>query len=140
MTKQYLINEDNLPPKIPVIFSYEIMREIENFKGNNQFEKEGLLKLFYYIKGIEKHISNRAIAFGYGNEYTRYPNGTTIINDMGVSFSLVDYSERTFVQIVWIDFNLEDFGLMESKKKKNVILTESQLRNIIREALTKVLR
>ena len=72
--------------------------------------------MFSYIKWIENHISNRAIVFGYGSNYTIDDNVTTIIYDMGVSFTLYNDSERTFVKVVWIDLNLEDFGLQENKK------------------------
>ncbi len=49
MAKQHLINEDKLPPKLPVIITDEIKNEIEVIKEYNQFEKEGLLKLDSYI-------------------------------------------------------------------------------------------
>lgn len=61
------------------------------------------------------HISNRAIAFGYGSNYPMYSNGTTYVYDMGVVFCLKDDSEKVFVEISWIDLNLEDFGLQESR-------------------------
>lgn len=128
MAKQYLLNEDKLPPKLPVIYSDDVINEIDNIKEYNQFEKEGLSKFFSYIKGMENHISNRAIAFDYGNNYARYSDGTIFAYDIGVTFRLVDDTERIYVEITWMDFNLEDFGLtLWENKKINIsrIITET---------------
>lgn len=98
---------------------------------------EGLSRLFSYIKGIENHISNRAIAFGYGSNYTMYSNGITYVYDMGVVFCLKDDSEKVFVEITWIDLNLEDFGLQENKKVNiSRIITET-INNYLRKNLIK---
>lgn len=114
ITKHYLINEAELS-KLPVIYSEDIKCEIDYIKEHNQFEKEGLSRLFLYIKGIEKHISNRAIAFGYGNNYRRNYDDSVLVNEYGAIFRVVDGTDRTFVEIVWIDLNLEDFGLQENR-------------------------
>ena len=45
---------------------------------------------------------------------------------MGVVFCLKDDSEKVFVEITWIDLNLEDFGLQENKKVNiSRIITET---------------
>lgn len=150
MIKRRLINEDNLPPKLPVVYSDEIMHKIENIKDYNQFEKDGLSKMFSHVKGVENHISNRAIAFGYGINYKMKPGKTVLIHDFGVAYRLVNNADRTFVEIVWMDLNLEDFGLevppmmnenKQSKKhtKKIYRLNESQLRRIVMDVIQKVL-
>ena len=124
MSKQYLLNEDKLPPKLPVIYSDDVINEIDNIKEYNQFEKEGLSRLFSYIKGIKNHISNRAIAFSYGK--VQYSYGTSIIYDFGVGFCLEDDSEKVYVKVVWLDLSLEDFGLQENKKVNiSRIITET---------------
>jgi hypothetical protein len=115
MVKQYLLNEDNLPPKLPVVYSDDVMNEIEYIRQRNLFEKEGLSRLFSHIKGIENHISNRAIAFGYGSNYTMDSNEITYVYDMGVVFCVKDDSEKVFIEISWIYLNLEDFGLQENR-------------------------
>lgn len=149
MANQYLLNEDNLPPKLPVIFSEEIINEIEVIKEYNQFEKEGLIKLDSYIKWIGNHISNRAIAFDYGNNFRRESDGTTTIYDMGVSFCVKEGTDGTFIEISWLHFNLEEFGLeipvWESKQynrnrmKHSIHLIESDLKRMIDESVKRVL-
>ena len=49
MVKQYLLNEDELPPKLPVIYSDDVINEINYIRERNLFEKEGLSRLFSYI-------------------------------------------------------------------------------------------
>ena len=49
MAKQHLLNEDNLPPKLPVVYSDDVLNEIEYVRQRNLFEKEGLSKLFSHI-------------------------------------------------------------------------------------------
>lgn len=75
----YLANEDRLPQRLPVVYFDGIMYEIESIKDYNRFNKDGLSKLFSYIKWVEKHVSNRAIAFGYGDNVVMNSDGMTII-------------------------------------------------------------
>ena len=128
MAKQYILKEDKRPPNLPVVYSDDVINEIKNIKEYNQFEKDGLSRLFSYIKGIENHISNRAIAFGYGNNYARNADETTYVYDFGVTFRIVDDTDRTFVEITWMDLNLEEFGLkLWENRKINIsrIITET---------------
>lgn len=113
--KQYFLNEDSLPPKLPIIFSDSIASQIQDICDCNRGNTYGLSALQKYLNGIINHFSNRAIAFGYGNNYPMYSNGTTYVYDMGVVFCLKDDSEKVFVEISWINLNLEDFGLQESR-------------------------
>jgi len=119
MVKQHILNEGDLPPKLPVIFSDEIADRIRDIRFYNQFDKEGLSRLFSYIKGIKNHISNRAIAFSYGS--ASYSYGASIIYDFGVGFCLEDDSEKVYVKVVWLDLNLEDFGLNENRHIDKII-------------------
>ena len=48
MVKQHMLNEGDLPPKLPVIFSDEIADRIRDIRFYNQFDKEGLSRLFSY--------------------------------------------------------------------------------------------
>ena len=66
-----------------------------------------------------------------------YSNGTTYVYDMGVVFCLKDDSEKVFIGITWIDFNLEDFGLTENRKVNiSRIITET-INNYLRRNLIK---
>ena len=115
MIKQYRINEVKKTQQLPVVYSDDVINKIEYIKENNLFEKDGLGMLFSHIKGIENYISNRAIAFDYGNNFARDTDGTVIVYDMGISFLLVDKSGVIFDEIVGMDLNLEDFGLQENR-------------------------
>ena len=148
--KRGALKEDRLPPKLPVIFSADVTYQIDEISSYNQYNVNGLSAWKEYIDWLSTHVSNRAIAFDYGNNFTRYPDGTTIINNIGIGFCLEDDSKKVYVRIVWIDFNLEDFGLEippslnESKKSKNTTkkvyyLTESHLRSIIKEVIKNML-
>jgi len=121
MIKQFLLNEDKLPPKLPVIFSNEIIDKIQDIRFYNQFDKEGLSRLFSYIKSVENHISNRSIAFSYGSDYTMDSNETIYVHDYGVIFCLVDYSDTIYVKVVWMDLNPKDFGLNENRYIDKII-------------------
>lgn len=143
--KRYLLNEDKLPPKLPVVYSDTITSQIEDITNYNKGNISGLSALVEYIDGISKHISNRAIAFGYGSTLTRNTDGMTIMYDRGVCFRLVNDSERTFIIVNWINLTPEDFGLemppmlYENKTKKIYRLTETQLHTIIKEVVKEVL-
>ena len=152
MNKQYLLNEDTLPPKLPAIYSEEIKNDIEIIKEYNQFEKQGLLELDAYIKWLESHITNRSIAFNYGRNFTVESDGAIFIDYLGVRFRIEDDSKRVFVKITWIDMKLEDYGLeappslMENNQhntsgmKHTIYLKESNLRRIIVESLKSVFK
>lgn len=131
--KQYILNEDNLPPTLPIIFSDSVTSQIEDICNYNRGNDYGLSKLKKHLKWITNHFSNRAIAFGYGNNYPMYSNEIAYIYDMGVVFCLKDDSERVFVEINWIDLNFEEFGLYENRMVNiSRIITEtihSYLRN-----------
>lgn len=130
--KQYILNEDSLPPKLPIIFSDSITSQIQDICDYNRGNTYGLSALQKYLKGIINHFSNRAIAFGYRSNYPMYSNGTTYVYEMGVVFCLKDDSEKVFVEITWIDLNLEDFGLQENKK--------ANISRIIAETINSYLR
>lgn len=111
MLKQYLLNEDKLPQKLPVVYSDSITRQIEEISDYNRGNTNGLSALNEYVNWISNHVSIYSIAFGYGNNYRRNPNGITTLYDRGVSFSIIDDCERTFVYIIWINLNFEELGL-----------------------------
>jgi hypothetical protein len=114
--KQYLIKEDWRPQKLPVVYSEYITDQIQDIMIINQGNVNGLSALADYIDRTANHISNRAIAFGYGSNYTRESDNTTYVYYYGVTYRVVDGTDKTFVEIVWIDLNLDDFGLQENKK------------------------
>ena len=144
----YLLNEDKLPPKLPVVYSDYVSNQIELISDYNE-GNVNLSKWRNYIDGISSHISNRAIAFDY--EHTRESDGTTINVYMGVSFYLVNDSEKVFVEIVWMDLKPENYGLeippylYENKhhntkrEKRTIHLKESELKHMINETVRRLL-
>lgn len=143
---RYLLNEDNLPPKLPVIYSENITNLIEDIAEYNEGNDNGLTELSNYIKGISRHVSNRAIAFDYGGNCEIDSNGIDILYDRGVSFCLMDDADRIFVEIIWIDLNLDDYGLEypfyenRQRHKNSIIISQSRLKNIIKESVRQALR
>lgn len=87
--KQYILNEDNLPPTLPIIFPDSVTSQIEDISNYNRGNDYGLSKLKKHLKWITNHFSNRAIAFGYGSYFTIDDDVTTIIYDMGVGFTFI---------------------------------------------------
>lgn len=142
----YLLDEDEKPQKLPVIFTDYVTNQIEETINYNRGNIYGISALGNYIDWITNHVSNRAIAFDYGGKFARNSDGMTIIYDKGICFYLIDDSEKVFVEIVAIDLNLEEFGLKtpslnESKnikKRKIHYIKESQLRQIIREVIYRI--
>ena len=119
--KLFSLNEDKLPPRLPVIYSDYITSQIEDICDSNRGNANGLSELKKFIKRVANHVSNRAIAFCYGNNCSMPSNGTVYIYDMGAVFCLKDDLEKVFIEITWIDLNLKDFGLNENRHIDNII-------------------
>lgn len=122
-TKQ--IYEDKLPPKIPVVGSSKVKAEILKIENYNQNNRESLSRWFQYIHNLESYISNPVIAWDYTGKY-QHRNGTTIVKELGynVQFKInTDKSNKNFIEIINLDYNLKEFGLDVPPS-----LTESTLR------------
>ena len=78
MRKCYLI-EDKLPPKLPVIFSAKISKQIKAIYAKNQDNAEAISQWDKYIDGIKGYISNPVIALDYTNRFQRLPRGGRFI-------------------------------------------------------------
>ena len=124
--KQYILNKDKRPPQLQVVYTDYITNHIQQIIDNNQGNINGLSALGDYIDWVSNHVSNRAIAFDYGGNFAKNSDGMIIIYDKGISFYLVDDSDKVFVEIVGLDLNLEEFGLCENKKVNiSRIITET---------------
>lgn len=136
----YLINEDKKPPKLPIIFTDYVTSQIEEIIDYNKGNIYGLSALGNYVDWITNHVANRAIAFDYGNNFARNSDGMTIIYDKGISFYLIDDSEKVFVEIVAIDLNLEEFGLEKPPMMETIKQYKSHINRIIKETINTYLR
>ena len=131
MMSQFYMKEDKLPSTLPVIFSTKIMREINGIDCNNQSNVDGLSEWHNYLDGVERYLSNPAIAFDYTNRFSRFPNGARFIRDfnINVGYKVItdDTTSQQCVYIFMMNLNLEEFGLNvpstanESKQRMETI-------------------
>lgn len=141
--KRSRINEDTLPPQLPVILSDRISQQIDKIGEYNKNNKEALEQWLGYIDSVVNYVSNPAIAWDYNNRHIRFPNGTRFIRDFDYN---VGYSIKTngyvYVYIYKMNLMLEEFGLISPQSLEenhaSICITESQLRHIIRETLTRL--
>ena len=130
---------------LPVIFAPEIIYRIEYIKSRNQFNTEGLSQWIDYLEWIVRFISNKSIAWDYAGQFKSDRYGNVYFNSLGYNlvFNFEEDEETTqlYVVIVDMDLNIEEFGLNESKTRKNTNrLTETYLYHIIKSTIRSVLR
>ena len=94
MIKTYL-NEENLPPKLPVSFSAEIRNNINLIKDYNQNNRDALYQWGEYIDNLKNYISNRKIAWDYANRYVHFPNGAVHLVELGYDVTFIVSIDRT---------------------------------------------
>lgn len=156
MIKRYELNEDRLPPKLTVLFSQKIRREIESIEIRNQNNIDGLYKWRDYLNGIRSYISNPAIAFDYTNRYSRFPNGAIYNRDFDYNVGYViktnNSTNQLFVYVFMVNLKPNEFGLkVPSNIKENkqyntnrvnqtIYLKESELKQMIEESVRNVLK
>lgn len=114
MRQHYLI-EEKLPPKLPVSFSAEIRKKINDIYAYNQNNIDGLYQWDEYIEGLKSYISNRSIAFDYANRYTTFPNGARHLRDLGYDVSFIvstnKNTNKNYVYVFMANLKPEEFGL-----------------------------
>ena len=141
-----LLKEDKLPPKLPVRLSTNVYRQIDVIDNYNQKNATGINQWYHYIDTIIGHISNPAIAWDYAGILTHFPNGAISMTDFNSNVGFIvrtnNLTNQAYVYVFKMDLKPEEFGLKVPptlKENKNIILTESQLRNIIRRTILDVL-
>jgi hypothetical protein len=160
---KYKLNEDKRLDKLPVRYSDELSKKIEEVKFYNMFEVENIEQWINSIKGLVSWVSDPSIAWDNQNKFTHYPNGETYIKRYGLRFSIMTYKdeqgiEHNFVYIITITLNPQDYNLKippylyENKKYKSarmvdkkchkdaIRLNESHIRQIVRETLRQYLQ
>lgn len=139
---KYYVNE-NAQPKLPVRFSPEIDYEIDTVCARNINNDEGLIQFAKYIEGLKKYISNPVIAWDNMDRYYHHPNGETYLDELGYDIGFIikeDDENKTYVYVFYLNLNLDDFGLCESRRKNIIRLTSSDLKRIITESVQRILQ
>lgn len=138
----YCIKEDKRLPKLSVRFSQEITSGIESVNARNYDNQEALSEWNDYIDGIIRYISNPVIAWDNMNRFHHTSNRETFIDEMGMDVGFIietDSTDNQYVYVFYLDLKTEDYGLYESVRMKSVVLTELDLRMMVRECVCRIL-
>ena len=140
--KQYVLNEDKLPPKLFVLFSPQINKQMDDIYACNQKNVKALYEWYDYIDGIRNHLSNSTIAWDNQGKYWRSRSGEMHLNDFGYDATyMIRISKKTglpYVYVTNINLNPQNFGLrVSSMSEKRYIYN---IDSIITEAINRYLR
>ena len=140
--KQFQIKEEKIK-KLPVRFSQEIANEIEWINFRNFGNDEALSQWNDYIETIICYISDPVIAWDNMNRYRHNSYGETFIKELGMDVGFVieidNHTNKSFVYIFYLDLNIEEFGLKESKQRnRTLIITEQQYNELLQMPLDNV--
>ena len=141
--------EEKLPRKFTVILSPKTIREMEEIYRLNSNKVNELYQWYSYIDDVQNYVSNRAVAWNYNGRNIRFPNGALFIKDfdynVGYTIKTNKYTEQTYVYVFMMNLKTEEFGLkrppviQESKKKRQIVIKESQLHSIIHKTIRRLL-
>lgn len=147
--KQYQLYEYKSPFKFATCFSPEFEEKIEIIKAYNQNNEYAITQLKNELLAILNHISNPSIAWCYSQKYKQNSRETIFSRILGydIIYNIVTDNNGASVCIIDINFNPEEFGLKTPqlnennviKKRKILYLKESQLRQIIREVIYRIM-
>lgn len=138
------MNEDKLPPKIPVRFSTKVSSKIDSIISHNKGNIQAISEWLEYLETVKNYVSNPVIAWDYTNRNIQLKNGTKFIQDFdfNIGYTIItDYTTNSpFVYIFMVNLKPQEFGLRECKRRRNAVtITESKLRRIIAESIRKIL-
>ena len=139
------LKEDKRLPKLPVIFSPEIIQSIEDIHRRNYDNQEALTEWENYIDGVIGYISNPVIAWDYVGRYPHFPNGAIFVNDFGYNAAFIVKTNfktnQPFVYLFKLNLNLEAFGLKMLPLKEEILLsiTESEIKNMVMECVCRII-
>ena len=153
------LKEDKRLAKLPVVFSPEIFQSIENLHQRNYDNPEALTEWDNYLDGVIGYISNPVIAWDNMGKFSHKPNGETYISEgdieVGFIIKVDNTTHQSFIYVFRINFHNENYGLRESitkigtvigeysccknvlqgKPSKNIIVTESDIKNMVLECV-----
>lgn len=145
MRRDYIINEDTRPPRLPIWFVPELRNTISDiYAVNIKTNRNNTIQWFQDIQCVKSQIPERAIGFLYPRGQRGNYRMPQNILGFNVSYSVKKNNDRAYVCVYNMDLNLENYGLVnpskvQENKSRHIILRESQLRSIIRETLRRVL-
>lgn len=112
---KFVLKEDKLPIRLPVVFSPSINKEIELIDEFNQPFGDSLYEWYDYIDGIIDYLSYAKIAFDYANRFRRLPNGCPFVEDfeynVGFSVKTNKRTHKAYVYVFMINLKAKEFGL-----------------------------
>lgn len=147
---KFYLHEDRPPKQLQVIFSSDIINEMDNIEYLNQNNAEGLSEWYQYIESIKNWLSNPSIAWDYANRFAKFPNGARFIRDFNcnIGYTVKTNQYGAYVFVFMINLKPQEFGLNTIKENKSIYtdntmktnkkvirLTEADLHNMITEAV-----
>ena len=156
MNIRYHLKEDKIAKKIPIMFSSEVEDFIDDIDFHNRFNENELIQFYCGLEGVLLWLSNTSIAWDNSNNFNHLSNGTTYFERFGFNMTYtIKVNETTnlsFVYILTLRFNLEDYGLkipyyitennntkLCSMKKSLIRLTEGDLCHIVKNCINEIL-
>lgn len=143
--KQRRLSEDRLPPRLIVIFSSKLSKEINAIDNCNQNNIQGLAQWYDYLEGIRNYISNPVIAFDYTDRYIQFPNGARYIRDfdynVGYTIKTNNKTQEAFVYVFMLNLKPYEFGLKTPQTKNGnspIQITESDLKMMVRKVIRRL--
>ncbi len=151
----YHLNEDKIT-KLPVLLSSEVEDLIEDIDYSNRFNENELVQFYCDLEGVIMWISNTSIAWDNSNSFRHFNNGTTYLERFGFKITYIikvnETSHQSFVYILTLNFNSDDYGLhipsyitennntkRQNTMKQKIRLTEGDLHRIIRNCVNEAL-
>ena len=142
--------------KIPIMFSSEVEDFIDDIDFHNRFNENELIQFYCGLEGVLLWLSNTSIAWDNSNNFNHLSNGTTYFERFGFNMTYTikvnEITNQSFVYILTLRFNLEDYGLkipyyitennntkLRSMKKTLIRLTEGDLCHIVKNCINEVL-
>lgn len=113
--KRYLINEDSLPPNLPVHFSSKILKIINEISVYNRNNIEAISQWSDYLDGLKSYMSKSVIAWDNTNRYPQLRSGGRFVKDCEYNVGYTIINDNTtglpFVYIFMANLKPEYFGL-----------------------------
>ena len=138
------------------MFSSEVEDFIDDIDFHNRFNENELIQFYCGLEGVLLWLSNTSIAWDNSNNFNHLSNGTTYFERFGFNLTYTikvnETTNQSFVYILTLRFNLEDYGLKipyyitennntktQYKMKQRIRLTEGDLHRIVRQCVNEAL-
>ena len=146
--KRILLNEGIKLSKLPIIFSSDLFNNIKRVSSIN-INNETINEWYDFLETIKRHYSYSSIAWDYANnQVDEIKNNNDLGYNVVFTIKIDETDNEVYVEIINFDIVsvARDLGmnvpydLCENEHRNNkIIIEESQLRQIIRETLKRIL-